>query len=151
MKILKEFRTFAVKGNMVDMGIGIVIGGAFSQIVNSFVKDIIMPPLGVLTGNVDFSEKELILKQATETSEAISMSYGLFINSLLNFLIIAIAIFLVIRQMNKIRSEIEKNMQQEDSASIPTKEAKKNAKSAKTEDILLLTEIRDLMKKKTSK
>lgn len=146
MKIIKEFRAFAVKGNMVDMGVGIVVGGAFSQIVNSFVNDIIMPPLGVLTGNVDFSEKDLVLKQATETAEAITMNYGLFINNLINFLIIAIAIFLVIRQMNKIRAEIERTKAIEEVEAKVAEVKEKADKTIHSNNIKLLTEIRDLLK-----
>jgi large conductance mechanosensitive channel len=138
MKILKEFKSFALKGNMVDMGVGIIIGGAFGQIVNSFVTDIVMPPLGLLTGNVDFADKVWVLKQATEAEAVITLNYGLFINNLLNFVIVALSIFLVIKQMNKIREEFEKEIVEEENN---PKEEKPAA------DIQLLAEIRDLIKK----
>ncbi len=139
MKILTEFKNFAVKGNMVDMGVGIIIGGAFGQIVNSLVKDIVMPPLGILTGSVDFSDKVLVLKNATDTAAAVTLNYGSFINALINFLIISIAIFIVIKQMNRIRDEIEKEINNPD-------EPKNNKKPSPPQDIILLTEIRDLIK-----
>ena len=135
MKILNEFKSFALKGNMVDMGVGIIIGGAFGQIVNSFVKDIVMPPLGLLTGGVDFTDKIWVMKQATETQAAISMNYGLFINHLLNFMIVSVAIFLVIKQMNRIRDEFDKKEEEPE---------KKKVEDPK--DIQLLSEIRDLIK-----
>jgi large conductance mechanosensitive channel len=135
MKIISEFKNFAVKGNMVDMGVGIIIGGAFGQTVNSFVNDIVMPPLGYLTGNMDFSDKALILKSATENTSEITLNYGLFTNSLLNFLIVSISIFLVIKYMNKIREEF-----------IEKQEKKTPGTPKPAQDIQLLTEIRDLLK-----
>ncbi len=143
MKILTEFKNFAVKGNMVDMGVGIIIGGAFGQIVNSLVKDIVMPPLGLLTGSVDFADKSLVLKEATETAEAISLNYGMFINSLTNFLIISIAIFIVIKQMNKVRDQIEKELKKD-------QDVEKVKEVTPAQDIILLTEIRDLLKKSSA-
>jgi len=143
MKILTEFKNFAVKGNMVDMGVGIIIGGAFGQIVNSLVKDIVMPPLGLLTGSVDFADKSLVLKEATETAEAISLNYGMFINSLTNFLIISIAMFIVIKQMNKVRDQIEKELKKD-------QDVEKVKEVTPAQDIILLTEIRDLLKKSSA-
>ncbi|HMP67397.1 MAG TPA: large-conductance mechanosensitive channel protein MscL [Candidatus Paceibacterota bacterium] len=132
MKILDEFRDFAVKGNFIDMAVGIIIGGAFGTIVNSFVKDVLMPPLGLLTGGIDFSDKVWILKPATDMSPAINLNYGLFINSIISFLIIAVAIFLVIKQINKLKRK------EEEKPKVPPKPPA---------DVVLLTEIRDILKK----
>ncbi len=109
MGFVKEFKEFAMKGNVMDMAVGIIIGAAFGGIVNSFVKDIMMPPLGVLTGGVDFSDKRLILKDAVAAAPGIkaapevSLNYGIFINTVINFLIVAIAIFILIKMMNAMR------------------------------------------------
>ena len=103
MKIVNEFKEFAIKGNMTDMAVGIIIGGAFGKIVTSLVNDVIMPPIGIMTGGVDFADKVLILKKASETAEAVTLNYGLFMNNVLNFLIVAFAIFIVIKQVNKLR------------------------------------------------
>ena len=97
MGMLKEFRDFAVKGNAVDMAVGIIIGAAFGKIVSSLVSDIIMPPLGLLVGPMDFSNLHLQL------SKSASINYGLFLNNIINFLIVAFAIFLVVKQMNRLR------------------------------------------------
>lgn len=103
MGMIKEFRDFAVKGNVVDMAVGIIIGAAFGKIVSSLVSDVIMPPIGLLLGNVDFSSLTLVLKEATETTPAITVKYGLFINTIIDFVIVALAIFLVIKQMNRLK------------------------------------------------
>jgi len=131
MSIIEEFKKFAVKGNVIDMAIGVVIGGAFGKIVTSFVNDIIMPPISVLTGGIDFSSLSITLKQASAQSEAIVFKYGSFINTILDFLIITISIFLVIKQMNKLKKKEDQKVK------------------APSEDILLLREIRDSLKKKT--
>ncbi len=129
MKIFSEFKDFAVKGNFIDMAVGIIIGGAFGTIVNSLVRDILMPPLGFITGGIDFSDKMFILKAATETTPAITLNYGLFINNIISFLIVAWAIFIVVKQVNRLKK-------------------KEEAKPIQTPaDIVLLTEIRDLLKK----
>jgi len=128
--MFKEFKEFAIKGNVIDMAVGIIIGGAFGKIISSFVADIIMPPIGYVLGGVDFTHLAITLQEATETAEAVTINYGLFINTILDFLIIAFAIFMVIRQLNKFKK---------------TEEAKPEAPAA---DIALLTEIRDLLKKK---
>lgn len=103
--MIKEFKEFAIKGNMIDLAVGVVIGSAFGKIVSSLVSDIIMPPLGLLMGNVDFSKKVLVLKDGTEGLEAVTLNYGLFINNCLDFLIIAFAIFIVIKQINKLKKK----------------------------------------------
>ncbi len=143
MKIFEEFKKFAIKGNVIDMSIGIIIGGAFTQIVNSFVRDMIMPPLGLLTGNMDFSERVFILKKATEETTEISMNYGLFLNAVLNFLIISITVFFVIRYINKLKEAAEKRAKATESLN----EIKNDTPPKKDPNIELLTEIRDLLKK----
>ncbi len=127
--MFKEFKNFAIKGNVMDMAIGIIIGGAFGKIVSSFVTDIIMPPLGVLTGGMDFSKLAFILKKATETTPAVTLNYGMFINSIIDFLIITFSIFFVIRQLNKLKKK------EEHKPAVPA------------EEIVLLREIRDALKK----
>ncbi len=124
--MLQEFKKFAMKGNVIDLAVGIIIGTAFGKIVSSFVSDIIMPPIGILIGNINFSDLAMTLKKATRTTEAVTLNYGMFINTVIDFLIIALAIFFVVKQMNKFKK----------------KEASKTA-----EDILLLREIRDSLKK----
>lgn len=127
--MFKEFKKFAIKGNVMDMAVGIIIGSAFGKIVSSFVADIIMPPIGVLLGNINFSDLAITLKKATETNEAVTLNYGMFINTVIDFLIIAFVIFLVVKQINKLKK----------------KEEAKPVTPA--EDILLLREIRDSLKK----
>ena len=127
--MLQEFKKFAIKGNVIDMAVGIIIGAAFGKIVSSFVADIIMPPIGVLMGGVDFSKLAITLKEASEGAEAITINYGMFINTVIDFLIIAFAIFMVIKQINKLKKKEEEK---------PTE---------LTEDILLLREIIDSLKK----
>lgn len=112
--MFKEFKEFAMKGNVMDMAIGIIIGAAFGKIVSSFVSDILMPPLGLLLGNSDFTNKFLTLKGAAlETLEAakeagsVTMNYGVFINTLIDFLIIAFAIFIMVRQINRMKRKPE--------------------------------------------
>ncbi|MDD3498025.1 MAG: large-conductance mechanosensitive channel protein MscL [Candidatus Moranbacteria bacterium] len=128
--MFKDFKKFAIKGNVVDLAIGVVIGTAFSKIVSSFVSDIIMPPLGVLTGGVDFSDLSLTLKKATEDSQAVAMNYGLFIDAVINFFIISFSIFIVIRQFERFKKKEEKKPQRP------------------PEEVRLLREIRDELKKR---
>lgn len=128
--MLKEFKKFALKGNVVDLAVGVVIGTAFGKIVSSFVADIIMPPISVLTGGVDFSDLAITLKAATENSKAITLNYGTFLNVIIDFLIISFSIFIVIKQFERFR----------------TKEEKKPSKPS--EEVELLREIRDELKKK---
>ncbi len=109
MSIVKEFREFAVKGNVVDMAVGIIIGGAFGKIVTSLVNDVIMPPLGVLMGQVDFKDLAITLKAATvdaagvETAAAVTLKYGLFIQNVVDFLIVALAVFMMVKVVNSLR------------------------------------------------
>jgi large conductance mechanosensitive channel len=135
-KVLKEFKDFAIKGNMFDMAIGIIIGTAFGKVVSSLVKDIIMPPFGLLLGKVDFNNFHIVLQEAItkengEIIPGISLSYGIFIGELINFLIIAWSIFFVIRLFNKLRIRAEDTS---------------DKKVVTPKDIELLTEIRDILK-----
>jgi large conductance mechanosensitive channel len=101
--MIQEFKTFAMRGNVLDMAVGIVIGGAFGKIVSSLVQDVIMPPIGMLLGGVDFSSLAIPLKAAVGEIPAVNMSYGMFINTIIDFLIIAFAIFMMIGAINKLK------------------------------------------------
>lgn len=131
--MFKEFKEFALKGNVMDMAIGIIIGGAFGKIISSLVTDVLMPPIGWITGGVDFASLVITLKPAVGTEPAVTVNYGLFINTIIDFVIIAFSIFIVIKQMNKLIKKKEKKA--EEKPVLPT------------EDILLLREIRDALKK----
>ncbi|OQB05423.1 MAG: Large-conductance mechanosensitive channel [bacterium ADurb.Bin212] len=127
--IVKEFQQFAMKGSVVDLAIGVIIGGAFGKIVTSLVSDVIMPPIGLLLGGIDFSNLVITLKGAADGTEAVTINYGLFLNTLIDFLIVAFVIFVIIKQVNRLKKK---------------EEAKPDPIS---EDIILLREIRDLLKK----
>ena len=131
MSMMSEFKSFAMRGNVVDMAVGIVIGGAFGKIVSSFVADVLMPPIGLLLGNVDFSDLGVTLQAASEGAEAVTLRYGVFIQTVVDFLIIAFAIFMVVKAMNSV-------MKKEEAAPPPP------PKPSKEEE--LLTEIRDALK-----
>jgi large conductance mechanosensitive channel len=103
MGMMKEFREFALKGSVVDMAVGIIIGGAFGKIATSLVNDVIMPPIGMLLGKTNFSDLAITLKEATEKVPAVVISYGKFINTVLDFVIVALCIFLVVKQMNHLK------------------------------------------------
>lgn len=103
MAILEEFKKFAIRGNVVDLAVGVVIGTAFGNIVSSLVSDIIMPPIGLLTGDTAFTSKAVVLREASGSAEAIILNYGSFFNTIIDFLIIAFVIFMVVRQMNKLK------------------------------------------------
>jgi large conductance mechanosensitive channel len=115
MGMLKEFRDFAVKGNVIDLAVGIIIGGAFGKIVTSLVNDVIMPPIGMLMGKMDFSKMSYPLQKAVENDnhdiiqQAVSIKYGMFINSVIDFVIVAFVIFFVIKQMNRLKREPPKD------------------------------------------
>ncbi|MEZ6010234.1 MAG: large-conductance mechanosensitive channel protein MscL, partial [Planctomycetota bacterium] len=100
--MFKEFKKFALKGNMLDMAVGIIIGGAFGTIVKSLVDDVLMPPLGLLLGGVDFGDKKLVLKEAVDGANAVTLNYGSFINAVIAFVIVAFALFILIKAMNKL-------------------------------------------------
>jgi large conductance mechanosensitive channel len=132
MSMMTEFRDFAMRGNVVDMAVGIVIGGAFGKIVSSFVNDVLMPPLGILLGGVDFTELAFTLKAASGEVAAVTLNYGTFVQTLVDFIIIAFAIFMVIKTMNSLKKK---------------KEAAPPAPPKQSAEEILLTEIRDLLKK----
>ena len=108
MSMFSEFRQFALRGNVVDMGVGIIIGATFGRIVTSFVNDVLMPPIGLLIGGADFSHLALTLKEAAGSVPGVTMKYGLFINTILDFTIVAFALFLLIRAMNRVAQRIDK-------------------------------------------
>jgi|SRR6185503_6564201 len=137
MSIVKEFKEFAMKGSVVDLAVGVVIGAAFGGIVNSLVKDVIMPPLGIITGKVDFSEKKIVLVSgdAAHKVAEVAIRYGNFITALIQFVIIAFAIFMVIKGINAM------NRKEPEPESAPAPEPEP------TKEELLLTEIRDLLAK----
>lgn len=131
MSIISEFKAFAVKGNVVDMAVGIIIGAAFGKIVSSFVGDVVMPPLGVLIGGVDFTDLAITLKAAEGDLPAVVLAYGKFIQTVIDFLIVAFAIFIGIKVLNRLKRE---------------EEVAPQAAPAPTKDQELLSEIRDLLK-----
>jgi len=133
MKVLKEFKTFAMRGNVIDMAVGIVIGGAFGKIVSSFVADVIMPPIGLLMGRVNFADLVITLQKAHGNVAAVTMNYGKFIQTLIDFIIVAFAIFMVVKGMN--------SMKKKEAAAPPVP-------ASLTKGEVLLTEIRDILKQK---
>lgn len=120
MRILNEFREFALRGNVVDMAVGIIIGGAFGTIVQSLVNDIIMPPIGLLLGGVDFSDIKIPLRAAAEGREAVTMNVGTFLNNVISFLIVAASVFLLIKAINELRRRVEKPVEKTPDAPPPT-------------------------------
>lgn len=132
MSMLQEFKAFAMRGNVVDMAVGIIVGGAFGKIVSSFVADVIMPPIGLLLGGVDFSNLSITLKKAVGETAAVTLNYGKFIQTVIDFLIIAFAIFMAIKAMNALKRK------QEEAPAPPP---------APSRQEVLLTEIRDLLKR----
>lgn len=143
MGMMKEFRDFAMRGNVVDLAVAVVIGAAFGKIISSFVADVLMPPIGLLLGGVDFTSLQLVLKEGKEALlegeavvqeavAAVTINYGIFIQHVVDFLIVAFAIFMVVRTMNNMKKK---------------KEEAPAAPPAPTKEEQLLTEIRDLLKK----
>lgn len=140
MGFISEFKAFAMRGNVIDMAVGIIIGGAFGKIVTSLVNDVVMPPIGMLLGGTDFSNLSLVLREAGVDAAGaeiapVTIGYGLFINTVINFLIIAMAIFLVIKAMNRATETLKKK-----------EEAAPPAPAELSMDQQLLTEIRDLLR-----
>jgi large conductance mechanosensitive channel len=133
MSMLKEFRDFAMRGNVVDMAVGVIIGGAFGKITSSLVGDVIMPAVGLLMGGMDFSNLEFVLRAATVDAPAVTVKYGLFINTVVDFTIVAFVIFMLIKGMNSLKKK---------QAEAPV------APPAPSKEVLLLTEIRDLLSRK---
>jgi large conductance mechanosensitive channel len=107
MTMLSEFKEFALRGNVVDMAVGIIIGGAFGTIVQSLVKDVVMPPIGLLLGGVDFSDIKVPLRSASAGKEAVTMNIGTFLNNVISFLIVAAAVFMLVKAINELRKRIE--------------------------------------------
>lgn len=134
MGFFKEFREFAVKGNVVDLAVGIIIGAAFSSVVSSLVADIIMPPIGLLVGGVDFSDLAITLKAASGDEPAVVLGYGRFLQFVIDFLIVAFAVFLLIKGINSLKRK---------------EEAAPSAPPKPTREEELLAEIRDLLKVRT--
>lgn len=132
MSMMSEFKSFAMRGNVMDMAVGIVIGAAFGKIVSSFVNDVLMPPIGMLMGGVDFSALSVVLQEAVGEAAAVTLNYGAFIQTIVDFLIIAFAIFMVVKAMNSMKKKAE---------AAPAAPAKPSA------EVELLTEIRDALKK----
>ena len=133
MSMLQEFKAFAMRGNVLDMAVGIVIGGAFGKIVSSLVSDVIMPPIGWLTGGIDFSAMKWVIKPADDSDPKhklaeVAINYGSFINTVITFVIVAFAIFMLIKMVNRLQQK------------------KDEAPAAPPADVALLTEIRDLLK-----
>ncbi len=129
--MLSEFKEFAIKGNVVDMAVGIIIGAAFGKIVSSFVEDVIMPPIGVALGGVNFSDLAVPIQEAIGDAPAVMIKYGAFIQTIIDFLIVAFAIFMAVKVMNHMKKK------EEEAAEEP----------APSKEEVLLTEIRDLLKK----
>lgn len=134
MGMIQEFREFAVRGNMIDMAVGIIIGGAFGTIVSSLVNDIIMPPIGLLLGGVDFSDIKIPLKAGDAGTEPVTMNIGMFLNNVISFLIIAFSVFLLVKTVNELRKRFEREKEAE---AVPP-----------TATETLLREIRDELRKR---
>lgn len=132
MKLFDEFKGFAMKGNVVDMAVGIIIGAAFGKIVSSAVSDIVMPPLGLLLGGVNFTDLKVVMKAATDVAPAVTWNYGNFLQVTFDFLIVAFAVFMLIKAINAAKKK---------------EEAKPSAPPEAPKEEILLTEIRDLLKK----
>lgn len=120
MNLLKDFRDFAVRGNVVDMAVGIIIGGAFGTIVSSLVKDVIMPPVGLLLNGVDFSEIKVPLRAAADGREAVTMNIGVFLNNVISFLIVALAVFMMIKAISELRRRFDTEAPKEAAAPTPS-------------------------------
>lgn len=138
-KFLTEFKEFALKGNVLDLAIGVIIGGAFNKIVSSLVSDIIMPPIGAITGGVDFKDLVYVLKPAIGTTEAVTLNYGAFIQNVVDFLIIALSIFVFVKIITMLNRKKEEDIEEVE-----------NKEPELTVEQQLLIEIRDLLKENHS-
>ena len=136
--LIKEFKDFIARGNVIDLAVGVVIGSAFGKIVTSLVNDVITPPLGLLIGGVDFKDLKIVLKEAVDKTPAVSINYGNFIQNTIDFLIVALAIFVAIKAMNALRTLAIKEKKEADEITPPEP----------TKEEALLTEIRDILKEK---
>jgi len=132
MKIIEEFKQFAIKGNVLDLAVAVVIGGAFGKIVSSFVSDILMPPIGLFLGRVDFRNLKFVLEHATASSSEVAVNYGMFMQNVVDFLLVAFAVFSVVKFSNRLAKKGEREQPPE--VAVPSAEEK------------LLVEIRDILK-----
>ena len=130
MSILQEFRDFAVRGNVVDMAVGIIIGGAFGTIVQSLVKDVIMPPVGLMLGGVDFSDIKIPLPGGGAGRDAVAINIGAFLNNVISFLIVALAVFALVKMINEIRKRFETESPKSPSAPTPSETYLKEIRDA---------------------
>lgn len=137
MSLMKEFKEFAVKGNVMDMAVGIIVGAAFGKIVSSFVGDVVMPPIGVMLGGVNFTDLAVILKEAVGEQAAVTLNYGKFLQTIIDFLIVAAAVFVAVKTINSLKKKEEEVPAEPEAEPEPSKEE------------LLLTEIRDLLKSRS--
>ncbi len=142
-----EFRKFISRGNVMDMAVGIVVGSSFTAIVNSLVNDIIMPVVGLLTGGIDFKHFRIVLKAETETTPEVAIYYGVFINAVISFLIVSLAIFCFIKALNKLKDNAEKRKKEEEKEKEAETKIEEATPEPPSEEVVLLTEIRDLLKK----
>ncbi len=149
-KTLAEFKKFITRGNVVDMAVGIIVGTAFTAIVNSMVKDILMPFIGLIIGGISFVDLKIVISAATETTAEVAIRYGMFIQKVIDFLIIALVVFILVRIINKMRDRLDIKKK----AELKAEEAKKKATPPPAPvipaDVVLLTEIRDLLKSQKS-
>ena len=136
MKIVKEFKDFAVKGNMIDMAIGIIIGASFNAVINVLVKNIILPPLSLLSDGINFQDKKIVLRETSETNSQVSIDYGLFTETILDFLIVGVTVFIVVKFINKLKVKADDVSDQ----TVPT-----------PADIQLLSEIKELLEKQNKR
>ncbi|MBR6518379.1 MAG: large-conductance mechanosensitive channel protein MscL [Oscillospiraceae bacterium] len=139
-KFMDEFKAFISRGNVVDMAVGVIVGSAFTAIVNSLVKDVVTPFIGVLTGGVDFTQMKYVITPAVGETPEVAIPYGNFIQAILNFLIIAFVVFCMVKMINTMRAKMEAQKKKEE-------ETKPAEPPKPSEEVLLLTEIRDLLKK----
>ncbi len=130
MSMVQEFKEFAMRGNVIDMAVGVIVGGAFGKITTSLVNDVVMPPIGYVLGNVDFSDLAVVLVPKAEGVDEVAINYGLFLNNVINFLIIAFSIFVVVKGINSLKRK---------------EEAKPEEPPAPSKEEVLLTEIRDAL------
>lgn len=144
-KMLGEFKTFITRGNVMDLAVGIIIGSAFTAIINSLVKDILMPFIGLILGGVSFIDLKIVITEATAETAEVAIMYGNFIQKVVDFLIIAFVVFMIVRTINRLRERLDAKKREEEKAKAAATPAPAPVTPA---DVVLLTEIRDLLKKK---
>ena len=148
-KFLKEFKEFAFKGNVIDMAVGVVVGSAFTAIVNQLVQGIINPCIGKLFGDINLADYKVVLTAATEETPEVAILYGSFIQAIINFLLVAFSVFVMVRAINRVKDSMNKKQKEEEEAAAKAADAAKEpeAPPEPSEEILLLREIRDSLKK----